>query len=89
MTRFHIHIHETLGFIADEEGAELADLATAARRAIEGVRSILAEDLLSGAIDLRGRVEITDGEGAVLQVMRFQDLVEVIQGPGDDQAPSR
>ena len=83
MPRFHINVHNYTGSICDDEGAELTDLAAAARRATMGVRSILAEELLGGALDLRGRVEITDEKGAILQVIRFTDLVEVIRDAGE------
>lgn len=76
MPRFHIHVHNKIGEVRDEEGEELADIAEAQRKAVEGVRSILSEEVLRGSLDLRGRVEIATPDGEVLLSMPFADMLQ-------------
>lgn len=76
MPRFHIHVHNKIGVTRDEEGQELPGLEEAAQKAVEGVRSILSEELRQGSFDLRGHVEIATPEGKVLRTIRFRDTVQ-------------
>lgn len=77
MPRFYLHIHDRGGLSCDEEGLELADLATARGYALDGIRSMASDDLRSGVLSLDGRVEITDGSGTILDVVRFLDAIEL------------
>lgn len=81
MARFHLHVHNRIGFVPDEEGQELQDVQAAREVAITSIRSIVAEEAHDGVIDLTGRVEITNG-GGVLAVVQFREafLVETIDG---------
>jgi repressor of nif and glnA expression len=80
MPFFHLHLHNRLGFIRDEEGKELADLGAAHALALESIRDILSEEAKKGIVDLRGRVEIADPAGQVLQVVTFPEAVELQLG---------
>jgi len=77
MPRYHFNVDNGTGFVADEEGRELPDLAAARAEGVKGVRSILAEDVLNGRIDLLGRLDIVDGAGKVLLAIRFAEAVEI------------
>jgi hypothetical protein len=77
MPRYYFHIHNGTGFTRDEEGQELSGPDEAHEAALAGIRSILADELEAGGIDLDGRIEITDGEGAVERTVPFGDAVEV------------
>jgi hypothetical protein len=77
MPRFHIHIYNSTGETRDEEGEELPDIAEAARKAIEGVRSILSDEVRSGSLDLRGHADIANPAGEVLQTLRFADSIRL------------
>lgn len=82
MPHFHIHVHNHSGETTDEEGADYPSLDDAARSAVEGVRAILGEELGRGALDLRGRIEITDADGQTLRVIRFDEVVNLQQDSG-------
>lgn len=87
MPRYFLHLLNSIGYAADEEGRELADLDVARRKAIEGIRSIVSEEVKDGLIDLRGRIDVADQDGRVLLVVRFSEAVELVTGelpePGD------
>ena len=77
MPRYYFNIDNSIGFVADEEGRELPDLAEARAEGLKGVRSILAEDVLNGRLDLKGRLEIANEEGEILATMSFADAVDI------------
>ncbi|MND01289.1 hypothetical protein D3C83_202310 [compost metagenome] len=72
-----------MGFVPDEEGRELPDLGAAEDFAVDSIRSILKDELDTGRLDLRGRIDIADGGGQVLAVVPFDRAVELRlqQGP--------
>jgi hypothetical protein len=44
---------------------------------LESIRDILSEEAKKGIVDLRGRVEIADAAGQVLEVVTFPEAVEL------------
>lgn len=76
MPRYFLHVHNTTGSASDEEGAELAGLEAARERALEGIRSIVADEALHGLLDLRGQVDIADEAGRVIEVVAFSEAFE-------------
>ncbi|MCW1429794.1 DUF6894 family protein [Novosphingobium sp. JCM 18896] len=68
MPRFFFHVHNGDGETRDDEGLDLPDQANARDVAIDSIRSIIAEEARQGMIDLQGRIDITEGEDALLQV---------------------
>lgn len=87
MARFYLHVINGTGRAPDEEGVELADADAAEARAVEGIRSILADEAKAGRMDLDGRVEIADERGAILRTVSFEDALEI--RPGGDRAAGR
>ena len=79
MAHYHFNLHNSIGFVPDEEGRELAGLDEARAEAVAGVRSLVAADALQGRIDLRGRLEVLDGSGSILFTVPFGDAVEVLR----------
>jgi hypothetical protein len=80
MTRFYLHLHDGTGVLPDVEGVEAANLNKAALLAIASIRSLLSDDVRSGMIDLRGRIEIADADQMVLQVVPFREAVVLMLG---------
>jgi hypothetical protein len=76
--RYFFHIVNGEGRTPDDEGSELASLDKARAHAVDGIRSILADEIRGGHMDLGGRIEVTDGNGAELTVVRFQDAVSIV-----------
>ena len=77
MSRFHLHLYNGEGHVPDEQGVELADLATARHLAVDGIRSIISSEAREGNVDLRGRIEIAEPSGAVLAVVSFADAIRL------------
>ena len=77
MAHFYLHIRNGSGYVEDLEGQELPDLAAARVQAVEGVRSVLSEEARHGELDLRGSIEIADGDGNILLILPFKDAVHL------------
>ena len=78
MPRFFIHVYNDIDAI-DDDGQELADLATARDVAIQGARSLMAHEVLHGRpITLHHRVEIVGESGTVLIVLPFGELITIV-----------
>lgn len=75
MPRYHFHLLSGANLVEDEEGRELADLGTAEREAIKGIRSVVAAEALSGSIDLRSSIDVADDGGRILLTIRFADAI--------------
>ncbi len=87
MPRFYLHLGIGGGFIKDEEGCELSDLAHARRRAIEGLRAALAGELRRGNIDLGSFIEIEDENHALVMTVPLLEAVRVTTGSGERTKP--
>lgn len=78
MPCFYLNVYND-EVVIDQDGVELQDLATAQARATEGIRSIIAEHVTFGRpVTLSHRVEITDDNDDVLSVIRFGDVLTII-----------
>ena len=75
MPLYRFNLRNGHGLIEDEEGRDLADEEAVREEAVKGIRSILCEDLLSGEVDLRGRVEVMDESGSLTLIVPFADVV--------------
>jgi hypothetical protein len=64
----------------DEEGLELASPSDARQEAVAAIRTILAEELLGGIIDLSGCVVIPDEADSPLLIVPFSEAVTVRGG---------
>ena len=87
MARFYLHVINGTGRAPDEEGVELADAQAAAARAVEGIRSILADEAKAGRMDLDGRIEIADESGAIVRTVPFGEALDI--RPGGERAAGR
>jgi hypothetical protein len=75
--RFYFHIHNSAGTTRDEEGTELPGLAAARDKALNGICSLLSEEVRHGSLDLRGRIDIAGANGEILSSVAFADAVEI------------
>lgn len=78
MQRYFFNVHDQNGALLDPEGTLCAGREAARRAAINFVRSILAEDLTQGCIDLNGRIEILGDDRAVVEAIAFAECVIVV-----------
>jgi hypothetical protein len=81
MPRFYFNLHNGLGFAPDEEGRELSNLEHALEEAVKGARSLLSADVLDGQLDLGGRIEVMDGQGELVSVVQFKNVLHIETGP--------
>lgn len=80
MPNYHLHLINTHVDADDAEGHDLPSLDAARAKAIQGIRGFLGAELVKGALDLRGRVDIEDDAGVVLMTISFTDAIS-IKGP--------
>jgi hypothetical protein len=73
--RYHFHIRDAEGLIADEEGSELASLDAARAEARASAQDLVANDLRGGQTIPERRIEIVDESGAVLDFVRVAVIV--------------
>ena len=81
MPRFYFHVCDGTGFIEDEEGRELADFEAARAEAIKGARSIMADDLQRGQLDLSSFIEVEDDAHELLLTLTFAEAVAIKPPP--------
>jgi hypothetical protein len=76
MPPYYFHLYNDM-VVMDEEGRELPDMAAAREHAIEGARSLMAEQIMAGRLRLQHRIEVADEEGRVLMTIPFRELVNI------------
>ena len=84
MPRFFFHLHDRGNVFQDEDGTECDDVTEASRLALRSARAIVSADALDGSIDLNGRIEIADEQGAVVSTVLYREAVAVrplVNGP--------
>lgn len=77
MPRYFFDVHNGGGFLPDEDGRDLPDLEAARSEGLKGARSLLAEDVMQGRLDLNGRLEIFGADRELLVTIPFSEAVEV------------
>jgi hypothetical protein len=75
MARYHFHLHDRSGMLADEEGVMLDSAADALRLALTNARGLISDDVASGVLDLNGAIQVTDEQGRTLLILPFEEAV--------------
>ena len=76
MPRYFFHLHNDLE-TRDEEGLELADLASAEAVARREARACAAQNVMQGHLALAHAIEVTDEAGTRVLLVRFGDVIEL------------
>lgn len=76
MSLYYFHVHDD-AVACDEEGIDLPDAEAARRVAIAGLRSLAAEQVTEGRLDLRHFIEIEDEAGAAVATIVLGDIVRI------------
>lgn len=80
MQRYYLNLFNDID-ATDYEGTEFPDQAAAKVRSIEDARGLMAEHVRLGQpINLSHRMEVADGDGRVLAVIPFRELLTLIDG---------
>jgi hypothetical protein len=74
MPRYYLHIRQGTTFCRDLEGEEFDDLEHARREAVCSARD-LAGAAVTNDKPVRGQVEIEDGSGKTLAIVRLRDVI--------------
>jgi hypothetical protein len=77
MPTFHLHLLNHHIEADDIEGHDLPDLETARAMALAGIRDFLGHEAMNGKLDFRGRIDIEDDTGTVLQSVPFVEAFEI------------
>ena len=77
MPLFYFHVCNGTGFVEDEEGTDLADLAAAGEFAVRCARDIMAADVQRGALDLSSFIEIVDVDHRLVRTLGFDQAVDL------------
>ena len=77
--RFYLNLCMGGKFAEDPEGLDLPSVDAARQEAIKGARSILADDIRCGKLDLNQCIEVADETGAVVTSVRFAETVEIVR----------
>lgn len=76
MPHYYFHICNGDGFTEDEEGRELADESAARAEAVKGARSIMADELQLGTMNLASFIEVENGAHEHLFTVSFTEVVD-------------
>ena len=79
MPRYRLHVSNSFGLAEDKEGQALPDLDAARDEAVRGIRSLLADELKSGKVDLRGRVDVVDDADRLLITVPFDEAFAIVR----------
>jgi hypothetical protein len=74
--RFFFHLYDDC-IVLDEEGSDLVDVGAARGEAIRSARSIMAEQIGHGQLNLGHRIEVEDANGDPVLTLTFGDAVTV------------
>lgn len=74
--RFFFHIHDD-AYARDDEGMELPDPEAARNAAIAGLRSLAADGVKDGRLDLRHFIDVEDEAGTRLFRIAVADALHV------------
>jgi hypothetical protein len=77
MPWFYFNTCNGTGFVEDEEGQELVDLAAARVTALAAARDIMAADIRAGELDLASFIEVEDEDHQWLFTLLFLDAVDL------------
>lgn len=83
MPRLLFHFFNSKGNALDNEG-RIAEPSEAKKLALRETRSVLSEEVRSGRLDLRGRIEVRNESGDLIIIVRFDEALEVIAPHDDD-----
>ena len=68
MTRYFFDMHNGTGDLIDDEGLDLPDVDAARAQAVESIRAVLSAEVLEGALDLTGYLQVREGQTDVLAI---------------------
>ena len=81
MPLFYFHIKENGDVLYDDEGSDHPDLDAAREEAIEGIRKIISNAILTGSpLGLDRGMHVDDDAGHTLLKILYREVVDFIEG---------
>jgi len=77
MPRYLFHVCNGNGFTEDEEGQEWANLDEAHKQALKEARSIMADEMRAGELNLASFIEIEEEGGAAVLTVAFTEAIAI------------
>lgn len=77
MPRYHFHLQECGTVIDDEEGRDLAGLASVRAEAIRAARDVMSAEVQRGQLCLGCCIEVRDADGLVVLTLPFRETLTV------------
>lgn len=77
MPKFYFHLCDSSDFLIDEQGSML-DLSEVPERALRAAREIIADDALTGLVNMDYSIEVRDEAGKTVHTLFFKDAVEFV-----------
>ena len=74
MARYSFHLYDDM-VVRDEGGLECPDMVAVMREAARNARSIAAEEVLAGSLNLDHRIEVEDANGLPVLTLHFRDAL--------------
>ena len=86
MARYYMQLRDGTEHLLDPEGIEYADIDALKKKVLVAVRGLISEDVKSGVIDLRFRIDAEDRDGVIVYTLDFADAVNLIPDPSKPKA---
>jgi hypothetical protein len=83
MPQYYFHLRDHKERLLDPQGRTIDSPDKIPQVALAEVRGMLSQDILTGRLDLRQRLEVEDKHGKVVYSLCFGDAIKIINGgPG-------
>lgn len=77
MPKVFFHLCDHSEFVLDEQGS-IVDLEGVPERTLRAAREIIADDALSGRVNMGYSIEVRDDAGKTIHTLFFKDAVEFV-----------
>lgn len=77
MPRVFFHLLDSSDFLMDEQGSIL-EAAAIPEHALRAAREIIADDALSGVVNMDYSIEVRDEAGRTIHTLYFKDAVKLV-----------
>lgn len=78
MPRFYMQLRDGSEELLDPDGLEYADIDGLKKKVLVAVRELISEDVKSGVVDLRFRIDAENREGVVVYTLGFAKALDII-----------
>lgn len=78
IARYCLHLRDGTDELLDPEGTEYRSLDVMRRAVMTTVRGLMSGDIAGGVVDLRYRIDVENGDGAIIYTLPFKHAVNII-----------